>query len=150
VPRARRAREGRDEAGVRKKFGVPPAAIADFLALVGDAADGFPGLRGWGPASASAVLSRYGYLEQIPAAAAEWDVPVRGAARLAATLTAERERALLFRTLATLRADVPIGVEVDALRWTGPRPALADWSARLGAPSLHERAVVLSVARASS
>jgi 5'-3' exonuclease len=145
----RRTREARNEEAVRQKFGVPPASIPDWLALVGDSADGYPGLPGWGARSAATVLARYGHLEAIPPSAGDWDVKVRGAARLAATLAAERERAHLFRTLATLRADVPIGVDVDALRWTGPRPALADWSARLGAPSLHERAVELSAARAS-
>jgi len=145
----RRRREIRDEAGVVKKFGVPPASIPDWLALVGDAADGFPGLPGWGAASAAAVLARYGHLEAIPEPAAAWDVPVRGAARLAATLAEQRERAQLFRTLATLRADAPIGVDVDALRWTGPRAGFAAWAARLGAPALHERAARLAAARAA-
>jgi 5'-3' exonuclease len=143
----RRTRETRDDAGVRKKFGVPPGSIPDWLALVGDAADGFPGLRGWGATSAAAVLARYQHLEQIPALAGEWDVSVRGAARLAATLAAERQSALLFRQLATLRADAPIGTGVDELCWTGPRPAFADWSERLGPPSLHERATRLAVGR---
>ncbi len=143
----RRTRETRDDAGVRKKFGVPPAGIPDWLALVGDSADGFPGLRGWGPASAAALLARYGHIEQIPASAAEWDVPVRGAARLASTLAVERERALLFRTLATLREDAPIGTSVDDLRWTGPRGAFAAWGERLGPPSLMERAARLAAGR---
>ena len=146
----RRTRETRDDAGVRKKFGVPPAAIPDWLALVGDSADGFPGLRGWGPASAAVVLARYGHIEQIPASAAEWDVPVRGAARLASTLVAERERALLFRTLATLREDAPIGTSVDDLRWTGPRGAFAAWAERLGPPSLLERAAKLAAGRGAA
>ncbi|MGH7373820.1 MAG: 5'-3' exonuclease [Candidatus Rokuibacteriota bacterium] len=145
----RRRREVRDEAGVRQKFGVPPASIPDWLALVGDSADGYPGLPGWGATSAAAVLARYGRLEQIPRLATEWDVPVRGASRLAATLTEHRERALLFRTLATLRADAPIGVDVDGLRWTGPRPDFAAWSERLGSPALHERASKLAVERAA-
>jgi 5'-3' exonuclease len=143
----RRRREVRGEAGVVKKFGVPPASIPDWLALVGDAADGFPGLPGWGAASAAAVLARYGHLERIPAQAAEWDVPVRGAARLAATLVEQRERARLFRTLATLRVDAPIGVDVDGLRWTGPRPDLAAWAVRLGTPALLERAARLAATR---
>jgi 5'-3' exonuclease len=146
----RRRREIRDEAGVVKKFGVPPASIPDWLALVGDAADGFPGLPGWGAASAAAVLARYGHLESIPERAAGWDVPVRGAARLAATLAEQRERARLFRTLATLRADAPIGVDVDSLRWTGPRAGFAAWAERLGSPSLHERAARLAAARAAA
>ena len=105
-----------------KKFGVPPGSIPDWLALVGDSADGYPGLPGWGATSAATVLARYRHLERIPALATDWDVSVRGAARLAATLAAQRDRALLFRELATLRADAPIGVDVDGLRWTGPRP----------------------------
>jgi 5'-3' exonuclease len=143
----RRTQVVRNAEGVRQKFGVPPESIPDWLALVGDSSDGYPGLPGWGARSAAAVLARYGHLEGIPLSAAEWDVSVRGAARLAATLDAERERARLFRTLATLRADAPVGVDVDALRWTGPRAEFADWSARLGAPSLHERALALATAR---
>ena len=143
----RRRREVRDEAGVVRKFGVPPASIPDWLALVGDPADGYPGLPGWGAASAALVLARYGHLEQIPGPAAEWDVPVRGAARLAATLAEQRERALLFRTLATLRVDAPVGTDVDALRWIGPRPGFAAWSKRLGPPSLQDRAAKLAAAR---
>ena len=146
----RRRREVRNEAGVVKKFGVPPASIPDWLALVGDAADGFPGLPGWGAASAAAVLARYGHLEGIPERAAEWDVPVRGAARLAVTLVEQRERAGLFRTLATLRVDAPIGVDVDGLRWTGPRPDFAAWAARLGTPALQERAARLAATRAAA
>jgi 5'-3' exonuclease len=144
----RRRGELRDEAGVVKKFGVRPASIPDWLALVGDSADGFPGLAGWGAASASAVLARYEHLERIPEQAANWEVPVRGAARLAATLAAQREHAMLFRTLATLRADAPIGASVDALRWVGPRPGFTAWAERLGPPSLQERAAKLAEARA--
>ena len=144
----RRRAELRDEAGVVKKFGVRPASIPDWLALVGDSADGFPGLAGWGAASASAVLARYEHLERIPEQAANWEVPVRGAARLAATLAAQREHAMLFRTLATLRADAPIGASVDALRWVGPRPGFTAWAERLGPPSLQERAAKLAEARA--
>ena len=136
----RRAKETRDEAGVVKKFGVPPAAIPDWLALVGDSADGFPGLPGWGAVSAATVLARYGRLEDIPKLAGEWDVPVRGALRLATTLAEQRERALLFRVLATLREDAPLGVDVDGLRWRGPQPGFAGWAERLGAPALWERA----------
>jgi 5'-3' exonuclease len=145
----RRRREVRDESGVMKKFGVSPASIPDWLALVGDSADGYPGLPGWGATSAATVLARYGHLEHIPRLAAEWDVSVRGAARLATTLTEHRERALLFRTLATVRIDAPIGVDVDGLSWTGPRPAFPTWSERLGTPSLHERAAKLAAERAA-
>jgi hypothetical protein len=95
------------------------------------------------------VLARYGHIERIPAEATAWDVSVRGATRLAGTLGAQRERALLFRELATLRADAPIGADVDALRWAGPTPAFARWSERLGAPSLQDRAARLADARAS-
>ena len=136
----RRAKATRDEAGVMKKFGVRPTAIPDWLALVGDSADGFPGLPGWGTVSAATVLARYGRLEDIPKLAGEWDVPVRGALRLATTLAEQREQALLFRVLATLREDAPLGVDVDGLRWRGPRPGFAAWAERLGAPALWERA----------
>lgn len=148
----RRARERRDEAGVRAKFGVPPASIPDWLALVGDSADGYPGLPGWGKASAAAVLAHYRHIEAIPALATEWDVPVRGAARLAGILAEQRDRALLFRELATLRADALIDAgdaHVGALRWTGPRSDFAAWSTRLGSAGLHERASVLAAARAA-
>jgi 5'-3' exonuclease len=143
----RRRNETRDESGVEKKFGVRPASIPDWLALVGDAADGYPGLPGWGAASASAVLARYAHLERIPERAADWEVSVRGAARLAATLAEQRERARVFRTLATLRADAPIEASVDALRWTGPRPDFSSWAGRLGTPALHARAAALAARR---
>jgi 5'-3' exonuclease len=144
----RRTRELRNESAVREKFGVPPASIPDWLALVGDSADGYPGLPGWGARSAATVLARYEHLEHIPKLATEWNVSVRGAMRLATTLTEQRERAVLFRELATLRADAPISTEVDALRWTRPRADFVVWSERLGAPALHERASILAAARA--
>ena len=140
----------RDESAVQRKFGVLPASIPDWLALVGDAADGFPGLPGWGAKSAATVLARYQHLEHIPRLASAWDVPVRGSLRLATTLAEQRERALLFRTLATLRADAPVGAGVDALRWTGPRADFATWSERLGPPSLEERALRLAAGRATT
>jgi 5'-3' exonuclease len=114
-----------DDAGVREKWGVAPAAVPDRLALVGDSADGFPGLPGWGARSAETLLARYGTLEAIPRDAAEWDVEVRGAAGLAATLVERWDEALLFRMLATLRTDAPIPERtVDDLRWDGaPRAA---------------------------
>jgi len=145
----RRTRELRNEAAVRQKFGVWPASIPDWLALVGDSADGYPGLPGWGAKTAAAVLARYHHLEHIPELATRWDVSVRGAQRLATTLTEQRDRALLFRELATLRADAPIGTDVEALRWTGPRADFATWSLRLGTPQLHERAVKLAAASAA-
>jgi 5'-3' exonuclease len=143
----RRTRELRNEAMVRQKFGVPPTSIPDWLALVGDSADGYPGLPGWGARSAATVLARYQHLEQIPKLATEWDVSVRGAMRLAATLVEQRERVLLFRELATLRTDAPIGADVDALRWVRPRADFAAWAERLGAPALHQRATMLAAAR---
>ena len=145
----RRTKERRDEAGVVRKFGVPPASIPDWLALVGDSADGYPGLPGWGAVSAAAVLARYGRLEQIPKLATEWDVRVRGALRLATTLAEQRERARLFRVLATLREDAPIGAGVDGLWWRGPRAGFAAWAERLGAPALAERATALASARST-
>ncbi len=113
-----------DEAGVQEKFGVGPASIPDWLALVGDTADGIPGVPRFGEKSASAVLGRYAHLEAIPADAARWDVKVRGAAALAASLAAHREPALLYRTLATVRRDVPLAESLDDLRYRGPIPAL--------------------------
>jgi 5'-3' exonuclease len=146
----RRTREVRDEAGVLKRFGVAPASIPDWLALVGDSADGYPGLPGWGAASATAALARYRHLEHIPKLASQWDVLVRGATRLAATLVEQWERVLLFRELATLRADAPIGVDVDALRWRGPRADFSAWAERLGTPSLYERTNRLAGTRAAT
>ena len=143
----RRSREIRNASGVQQKFGVAPESIPDWLALVGDSADGFPGLPGWGAKSAATVLARYRHLEDIPKHAAQWNVPMRGTERLAATLVEQWERALLFRRLATLRADAPIGVDVDALRWKGPRAELADWARRFGAPAVHERAATLASER---
>jgi 5'-3' exonuclease len=134
-------RNGRmlDEAAVREKFGVSPASIPDWLALVGDSADGFPGLPGWGAKSAATVLARYEHVDAIPESAGDWDVAVRGATKLAATLSAQRAAAELFLTLATLRTDAPVGT-VDDWRWDGPTPDLASWSERLGSPNLVSRA----------
>jgi 5'-3' exonuclease len=140
----RRTRALRNESAVHQKFGVAPASIPDWLALVGDSADGFPGLAGWGAVSAATVLARYRHLEHVPKLATEWDVSVRGALRLATTLAEQRERALLFRELATLRTDAPLGVDVDALRWRGPRAGFTAWATRLGAPQLHARAAALA------
>ena len=111
-----------DEAAVEEKFGVPPSSIADYLGLVGDTADGFPGLKGWGAKSAAALLSRYGSIEQIPNAPGQWDVTVRGGAKLAATLEQEREHAMLFKRIATIELDAPVDESVDALEWKGPTP----------------------------
>ncbi len=143
----RRKREVRDEAGVVAKFGVPPASIPDYLALVGDAADGFPGVPGWGEKSSALVLARYGTLEAIPPDASAWDVVVRGAARLADSLSASRELAFRFRTLARLRTDAPVFATVDELEWKGPSPAFELVAERLGIPGLWQRAQGLAAAR---
>ena len=127
----RRTRELRDESGVVKRFGVRPQSIPDYLALVGDASDGYPGLAGWGPKSAAAVLARFGHLEAIPLDFRDWHVNATSPARLAETLQRERDRALLFRVLATLRTDVPVFDDIDELKWTGPTPAFAAIAARL-------------------
>lgn len=120
----------RDEAGVIQKFGVPPLSIPDYLALVGDAADGYPGLPGWGAKSTAAVLAKFGHLESIPADARDWHVDAANASSLAATFSRERERAILFRTLATLRTDIPLFSDVDELRWNGPADGFDALSAR--------------------
>jgi 5'-3' exonuclease len=145
----RRKRQLYDEAGVRERFGVGPASIPDYLALVGDSADGFPGLPGFGARTASALLARYGKLEAIPFDPAKWDVSVRGAARLATTLAEQHDDALLFRHLATLVRDVPDLGGVDELRWRGPGPAFEAVFARYGAPGLRERTLRLAKTRAS-
>jgi 5'-3' exonuclease len=128
-----------DEAAVREKFGVAPGSIPDWLALVGDSADGFPGLPGWGAKSAAAVLARYEHIDDIPDDGGAWEVTVRGAPKLAATLAAHRSEAKLFLDLATLRTDAAVGT-VEEWRWRGPRPALAEWAERLGSPNLMSRA----------
>jgi 5'-3' exonuclease len=129
----RRTRATIDEAGVITKFGVPPVSIPDYLALVGDAADGYPGLPGWGAKSTAAVLSRFGRLEMIPDDWREWHANVVSAAALCRTFTRDRDQAFLFRTLATLRTDIPLFDHVEALRWTGPTPAFAAMAARFDA-----------------
>jgi len=113
----RRTRVTLDEDGVFKKFGVAPESIPDYLALVGDAADGYPGLPGWGAKSSAAVLAKFRHIESIPADWREWSVNVSNASALAGTLSRERESAMLFRTLATLRTDIPLFDNVDDLRW---------------------------------
>ena len=129
----RRTRTTMDEAAVVAKFGVPPASIPDYLALVGDAADGYPGLRGWGPKSTAAVLARFGRIDHIPADWRTWRVNAGSPAALAQTLDRDRSLALLFRDLATLRVDIPTFDTVDALEWTGPRPEFAALAARFDA-----------------
>jgi 5'-3' exonuclease len=141
----RRAASIRDEDGVRKRFGVPPSSIPDYLALVGDAADGYPGLPGWGAKSAAAVLSRWGTIEAIPPHPGDWDVTVRGAARLAAVLDEGREVVARFKVLATLREDADGVLEdgVGALAWTGPRDDFGEVCAELDAPELPARVAAI-------
>ena len=140
----RRAGSLRDDAAVLAKFGVPPASIPDYLALVGDTADGFPGLRGWGAKSTALVLGRYLHLEAIPDNAAAWDVKVRGAGRLADELATHRDLAARFRDLATLRTNATVFETVDDLRWIGPRPAFFEVCARLNTPGFFKRAQALA------
>jgi len=145
----RRKREIIDADGVRAKFGIGPESIADYLGLVGDTADGFPGLPGWGAKSASAVLARYGHLERIPTAAGQWDVPgLRGAAKLSATLQAQFAEALLFRRIATVADDVEVGT-VDDWRWSGPTDRMDDVAVSLGAPDLAPLARRLAARRSA-
>jgi len=127
----RRMRTVRDEAGVVAKFGVLPESIPDYLALVGDASDGYPGLPGWGAKSAAAVLARFKHLEAIPPDPRDWSVNAASSGRLAKTLQEQRDHAFLFRDLATLRTDLPLFDSVDALRWTGPTPTFAPLAAEL-------------------
>ncbi|MEX0848278.1 MAG: 5'-3' exonuclease H3TH domain-containing protein [Ilumatobacteraceae bacterium] len=144
----RRKHETLDEAAIEAKFGVPPSAIADYLALVGDSADGFPGLPGWGAKSASAVLGRFGSIEAIPPSSADWGIAsLRGAEKLAVTLRDQMELALLFRRIATVETDVAVGT-VDEWRWAGPRPEFEAVAAEIGVPGLWQRAVQLASTRA--
>lgn len=131
----------RTEADVVERFGVSPESIPDYLALVGDPADGVPGLPGWGAKSTAAVLAHYGHIERIPDAALDWEVKVRGRDSLAETLAANREPVLLYRSLTLLRADVPVFDRrgVDALRWSGPAGDLHGTCARIGAADVPER-----------
>ncbi len=143
----RRKRLVLDEPAVTAKFGVPPRSIPDFLALVGDSADGFPGLTGWGPKSAATVLARYGTIERIPERGTDWDVSVRGGPALAATLAADRDRAMLFKDLATLRVDRSLLDQVDELCWRGPEPEFAAVCRRIDADGVAARAGRLAASR---
>jgi len=131
----------RDEAGVVIRFGVRPESIPDYLALIGDSADGFPGLPGWGPKSAALTLSQYTHLEEIPKNWREWHASIRKAETLAASLFNSWSDALLFRTLATLRLDVPVFDTVADLLWTGPRPDFEAQCERMKSPDLLGRAI---------
>ena len=144
----RRKRELRNADGVVEKFGVAPTSIPDYLALVGDSADGYPGLAGWGAKSSATVLARYSHIEGIPASARDWDVPVRGAVRLAATLAENWELALLFRRIATVDVNAPVSTSVDELRWSGPSADFTGVCERLVAPGYARRAALLAADRA--
>lgn len=134
-----------DADGVREKFGVDPEVIPDYLALVGDSADGFPGVPGFGAKSAAAVLRRYGSIEAIPDAAGQWDVAgLRGAGTLASTLATQRADALLFKRLATLTVDRSLLAAVDDLRWTGPAPEFAAFAETIEGTGLAARAAQLA------
>jgi 5'-3' exonuclease len=129
-----------DEAGVVAKFGVPPTSIPDYLALVGDAADGVPGLPGWGAKSTAAVLARHPHLEDIPTDPARWGVAVRGAAAMSGVLAGRWEDALLYRTLTTLRRDVPLAEDLADLEWRGvPRSRFHSLCDRLGFGGVRDR-----------
>jgi len=128
-----------DADGVVKRLGVDPQCVPDYLALVGDAADGIPGVPRWGAKSTSVVLSRYPHLEEIPGDAENWDVTVRGAVGLARNLEKERDNAMLYRRLATLRLDVDLPEALDDLRWTGPSASLARFCEEIGARRLADR-----------
>ncbi len=128
----------RNEDGVHEKFGVGPLSIPDYLGLVGDASDGFPGVPRWGAKSASAVLARYEHLEAIPRDPAQWEVPIRGAVALATSLREHEADARLFRDIATLRTDAPVFESVDELAWRGPTDSFAALCGKLGVPDLAE------------
>jgi 5'-3' exonuclease len=148
----RRKRLMIDHDGVIEKFGVPPQSIPDYLALVGDAADGFPGLAGWGAKTAAAVLAKYGHLESIPALAAAWEVPgLRGAPKLSATFNENREMALLFRLIATTRNDaIELPTGVDGLRWNGPTESFVAMCESLESTTMAQRAQNIWKARVNS
>ncbi len=140
----RRKGEIIDEEAVTLKFGVGPASIADYLALVGDSADGYPGIPGWGAKSAATVLAKFGSITEIPTSSRDWGLPaLRSAEKLAVTLRDNLELALLFRRIATIETDVEVG-RVDDWRWTGPTDGFAAFAARLDAPQLVERAARLA------
>jgi 5'-3' exonuclease len=133
----------RNEAAVVEKWGVKPESIPDYLAVVGDSADGFPGLPGWGAKAASAAFSRFLHLEGIPRDARQWPSSIRGAQRLLAVLCERWDEAILYRTLATLRTEAPVFEAVDELQWNGPAPEFARFCDRIQAPALHTRAIKL-------
>lgn len=137
----RRKQLVRNKDGVWDKFGVGPESIPDLLALMGDAADGFPGLPGWGAKSSATVLGRYTHLESIPPDHEDWDIEVRGAAKLAATLVDQQSAVMLYRNLATLRTDADLFRSVDELQWNGPLPEFEALCESMNATRLWKRAV---------
>ena len=137
----------RDENGVIEKFGVAPDSVPDYLALVGDTADGYPGLSGWGAKATASVLAHYKKLENIPRESSEWPKNIRGAAKLSATLQEFWHDALLFRTLATLRLDVPVFNDLDELCWRGPSDSFKEICERLKAPELFKKTQALAEKR---
>lgn len=143
----RRQAKRYDREAVVEKFGVPPESIPDYLALVGDSADGFPGLSGWGAKSSSTVLARYGHIEEIPAAAGQWEVTVRGGAKLARTLADNVELALLFRRIATVELDAPVSETVDELEWSGPTDEFEELAHSIDATSALRRIATLAERR---
>jgi 5'-3' exonuclease len=136
-----------DADGVRAKFGVDPESIPDYLALVGDSADGFPGLAGFGAKTAAALLARYKHLEAIPALGEDWGIGVRNPGRLAAVLRENLEVAFLFRRIATVEADADVLASVDDVEWRGPEPGFVELAQRIGALGLAERAIRLAERR---
>jgi 5'-3' exonuclease len=142
----RRKQELRDAEGVLAKFGVPPASIPDYLALIGDTADGFPGLQGWGAKGAAKVLARWGHIEDIPDDVLEWDVNAPSVRSMAARLAAEKDKALLFKVLATLKDDCEVG-SVAEWEWTGPAPEFDAMCDRIEAPDLLKRVLALKKKR---
>ena len=146
----RRRNTIRDESGVFAKFGVKPESIPDYLAVVGDSADGFPGIAGWGEKAASQTLSRYLHLEAIPKNWHDWDASINNARRLATSLFGSWNDAILFRTLATLRLEVPVFENAGELCWTGPRPSFEDLCRTMKAPELNQRAQSTAQGRAAN
>lgn len=145
----RRRRVVIDEAGVIGKFGVTPKSIPDYLALVGDSADGYPGLPGWGSRSAAAILAKYSHLELIPKDWRDWRVNAVNASGIAHTLFSRYDEALLFRKLATLRTDIALFEDVEQLRWTGPMPTFAAVGARLDGAVTEKKRVLRTGVKAS-
>lgn len=140
----RRRETVRNEAGIIEKFGVKPHSIPDFLALVGDTADGFPGITGWGSKAAASVLYIYDHFENIPRDVTQWDASIRSASKLHRILFDSWDEAILYRTLATLRTDIDLFGSVEELRWTGPKPEFEKFCTKMRSKDLYQRAVKLA------